>query len=287
MLDVAFPSDAGLSVHQRAVGALRVSFKRRGAATVLDEFYQSGCLKARLPRTPDGDWTTAVTLNTSGGIAGGDRLALDFIAGPGTRATVSAQAAERFYRSVAGGAASSVATRIAVTEAASLEWLPQETILYDRCDVVRRLEVELAPDAWFLGVESLVFGRAAMGETVETGSLRDLIRVRRGGALLLHDAIRLDGEVSAALGRVAIGRGARAMATLVHVAPDAENWRDGLRDALAVCHAGSGLESGVSAWNGMLIARILAADGAGLRRAVTAGLAVLRGTRPLPRVWQC
>ncbi len=266
---------------------MRVSFKRRGVATVLDEFYQSGCLKARLPRTPDGDWTTAVTLNTSGGIAGGDRLALSLSAAAGTRATVTAQAAERFYRSVAGGAASSVATRIAVAEAASLEWLPQETILYDRCDVVRRLEVDLAPDAWFLGVESLVFGRAAMGETVETGSLRDLIRVRRGGALLLHDAIRMDGEVSAALGRVAVGRGARAMATLVHVAPDAETWRDGLREALAVCHAGAGLESGVSAWNGMLIARILAADGAGLRRAVTAGLAVLRGTRPLPRVWQC
>jgi urease accessory protein len=266
---------------------LRVSFKRRGEATVLDEFYQSGCLKARLPRTPDGDWTTAVTLNTSGGIAGGDRLALSLSAAAGTRATVTAQAAERFYRSVPGGAPSSVGTRIAVAEAACLEWLPQETILYDRCDVVRRLEVDLAPDAWFLGVESLVFGRTAMGEAVETGSLRDLIRVRRGDELLLHDAVRLDGPISAALGRVAIGRGSRAMATLVHVGLDAEGARDRLRDALAACDDGSSLESGVSAWNGMLIARILAADGALLRRAVMAGLAVLRGTRPLPRVWQC
>ena len=69
-------------------------------------------------------------------------------------------------------------------------------------------------DAWFLGVESLVFGRAAMGEVVEQASLRDVIRVRRGGRLLLHDAIRLDGEVAATLQRPAIAGGARAVATI-------------------------------------------------------------------------
>ncbi len=287
MFDVASLSETTVPVHQRAVGALRVSFKRRGDVTVLDEFYQSGCLKARLPRTPGTEWTTAVTLNTSGGIAGGDRLSLDFAAGPGTSATVTAQAAERFYRSVVGGAPSSVVSRIAVADGARFEWLPQETILFDRCDLARRLEVDLAPNVWFLGVESLVFGRAAMGEVVHTGSVRDLIRVRRGDELLLHDAIRLDGEISAALGRPAIGNGARAMATVVHVAPGGESLRDGLREALTACDVRSSLEIGVSAWNGMLIARILAADSAVLRRAVIAGLAVLRGTRPLPRVWQC
>ena len=81
----------------------------------------------------------------------------------------------------------------------------------------------------------------------------------------------------------AIAGGARAMATLVHVAPDAETALDGVRAALADTMG----EAGASAWNGMLVARILAADAAVLRRAVIAALQVLRGGRPLPRVWLC
>jgi urease accessory protein len=222
-------------------------------------------------------------LNTSGGVAGGDRLDGVFELREGARVTVTAQAAERFYRALPGSDAALVRNRLNVAAGACLEWLPQETILFDRCAVDRRLDVELADDAWFLGVESLVFGRAAMGERVLHASLRDGIRVRRGGRWLLHDAVRLEGEVDAALRRASIGGGARAVATLVHVAPDAEAALDAVRAAMAEAVA----EAGASAWNGMLVARIMAADAAALRRAVIAALQVLRAPRPLPRVWLC
>ena len=114
-----------------------------------------------------------------------------------------------------------------------MEWLPQETILFDRCALDRRLEIDLAPDAWFLGVEAIVFGRTAMGEQVGHANFQDTIRIRRDGRLLLHDAVRMQGEVAVKLARPAIGGGARAMATLLHVASDAEAVLDGLRDALA------------------------------------------------------
>lgn len=285
MYDAACLSD--VSVHQRARGAVSVSFKRRGAASVLDGLRQEGCLKVRFPRVEPDAWATAVTLNTSGGIAGGDRLALAFAAGEGAQACVAAQAAERFYRSVPGGAPSEVRTRLTVAPGGAIEWLPQETILFDRCALDRRLEVDLAPDAWFLGVESLVFGRAAMGERVQQAWLRDLIRVRRGGALVLHDAIRLDGTVDAMLGRAAIGGGAGAVATLVHVAPDAEAKLEAVRAALTTRDGCDATQAAASAWNGMLVARFLASDSAALRRSVTALLSVLRGSRPLPRVWMC
>ena len=164
-----------------------------------------------------------------------------------------------------------------------MEWLPQETILFDRCALDRWLDIELAPDAWFLGVEAIVFGRTAMGEQVGHANFRDTIRIRRDGRLLLHDAVRIQGEVAARLARPAIGGGACAMATLLHVAPDAEAALDGLRDALADAPG----EWGASAWDGMLVARFLAADGASLRQAVVTGLQALRGERPLPRVWLC
>ena len=220
MNDVTFRSEPVRL--QRAFGELAVSLKQRGKCSVLDELRQVGCLKARFPRPDDAAWLHVVTLNTSGGVAGGDVLDTAIAVGAEARATIASQAAERFYRALPGSAASSVRTRIAVAEGGAAEWLPQETILFDRCAVRRHLRVELAEDAWFLGVERLVFGRAAMGEVVERASLRDVIEVRRGGRLLLHDAIRLEGDVAATLQRSAIADGARAVATVVHVAPDAE-----------------------------------------------------------------
>jgi urease accessory protein len=277
MYDAASLSD--VPTLQRAVGELRVELHAREGRTVLDGLRQAGCLKARFPRPERDGWSSVVTLNTSGGIAGGDRLDSVFTVRTGARATIAAQAAERFYRVMPGGPPARVRTRIAVADGAAMEWLPQETILFDRCAFDRRLHVELGSGAWYLGVESLVFGRAAMGESVEYASVHDVIQVRRAGRLLLHDAIRLDGEVAATLQRSAVACGARAVATLVHIAPDAESALEVVREASPHC--------GVSAWDGMLIARILAADGASLRKIVVAALNVLRAGRPLPRVWNC
>jgi urease accessory protein len=295
MYDAACLSDP--QTLQRAVGELAVSVRRRDDTSVLEGLRQVGCLKARFPRALVPGWIDVVTLNTSGGIAGGDRLDSAFDVRSGARASIAAQAAERFYRALPGSEPSRVRTRIVVGAGAAAEWLPQETILFDRCAVDRRLEVDLAEDAWFLGVEALVFGRAAMGEVVGQASLRDLIRVRRGGRLLWQDSLRLEGEVAATLRRRATANGARAVATIVYVAPDTETMLDAVRKRLASvmtfpipsCNRGEGRgqNAAASAWNGMLIARILAPDSATLRSSVAAVLSVLRGDRPLPRVWLC
>ncbi len=266
---------------QRATGSLRIAVTRRGAANVLADLRQEGCLKARFPR-PDG-WFAAVTLNSSGGVAGGDALDAAFEVGPGACASFASQAAERFYRARGADAPARIRTRIAVAEGAAAEWLPQELICFDGAALDRVLEIELAEDAWFLGVESLVFGRAAMGERVTALHLRDTIRIRRAGRLILHDAVRLIGDATRILGRPAVARGGTAVATLVHVGPAAEAQRDALR----VAWADAAAETGASAWDGMLVGRIVAADGASLRAAVLAALAALRAGRALPRVWLC
>lgn len=267
--------------HQRAIGSLRLVLKRRGADTVLDVLRQDGCLKARFPRPVD--WMEAVTLNSSGGVAGGDRLDWEFALRAGARATIASQAAERFYRALPGDVPARLRTKLIVGDGAAVEWLPQEAILFDRAALDRALDIDMAADGWFLGVESVLFGRAASGEQVLTARLADTIRVRRAGRLILHDAVRLSGEVASVLHRPAVARGGAAVATLVHVAPDAETHIDALRDAFAAAPG----EAGVSAWDGMLIGRIVAGDGAQLRATVAAGLACLRGGRALPRVWMC
>jgi urease accessory protein len=145
------------------------------------------------------------------------------------------------------------------------------------------LDVDMAGDGWFLGAESLLFGRAAMGESVGAARLHDTIRIRRDGKLLLHDAIRMEGAVAECLARPAVGRGARAVATLVHVAADAETRLDTLRAAWVEAPA----EAGASAWNGMLVGRLVAADAAALRQSLIMGLQALRAGRKLPPVWMC
>ena len=266
---------------QRAVGELHVAVKRFGTETVLRDLRQAGCLKARFPRRVTPGWIDMVMLNTGGGVAGGDRLDVSVAVAPTCQATASAQSADRFYRALAADAPSLVRTRLTVDAGAALEWLPQETILFDRSALNRRLEIDLADDARFLGVETVVFGRTAMGEQVRQGWLRDLVRLKRGGELLLHDAVRIDGPIDELLRRTAVGAGAVASATLVYAAPDAAARLDGVRAALGAADAAA------SVWNDVLVARVLGADSASVRATVIAVLASLRDARPLPRVWYC
>lgn len=272
---------ASRSEFQRAWGDLRVELRVRDSKTVLADLRQDGCLKARFPRPVD--LTEVVTLNTSGGVAGGDRLRLDLRVGKGAAACFASQAAERFYRALPADPPARLRANLHIASGALAEWLPQESILFDRCALDRRLEINMAADARFIGVETLVFGRALMGEAVREARLADTIRIRRDGRLVLHDAIRLNGAVADALARPAIGAGAQAVATVIYVGIDAPARLHALRDVWA----NDEVESGTSCWDGMLVGRLAARDGAALRAAVVIGLECLRDGRALPRVWMC
>ena len=189
---------------------------------MLDGLRQAGCLKARFPRRDDPGWLNIVTLNISGGIAGGDVLD-EFVLVATRRASPSRRRRRSGSTVPARQRASACADTVTVGARRGREWLPQETILFDRCSLRRHLRSKLAEDAWFLGVECLVFGRGGDGRGCRAGHRFAMcIEVRRGGRLLLHDTIRLDGTIAAMLQRPAIADGARAIATMVHVAPDAE-----------------------------------------------------------------
>ncbi|MER2508482.1 MAG: urease accessory protein UreD, partial [Amaricoccus sp.] len=155
---------------QRARGRADVAFVFRRGASRLDRLFQQGCAKALRPRRGAGP-PEVVLINTSGGIAGGDRLDWRLEAGPGAALVASTQAAERVYRST--GAVARVETRLALGSGATLDWLPQETILYDGARLDRRLEVEMAEDASLTLLETVVLGRAAMGETVAAAHFTD------------------------------------------------------------------------------------------------------------------
>ena len=266
--------------HQRARGELLLALRRRGPLTVLEDLRQSGCLRARFPRSPNPEHPEAVLLNVGGGIAPGDRLDTTIRLAPHASATLAGQAAERIYRAAPASPPALVRTTLEAADHATLEWLPPDTILYDRSALDRRLDITLAPTARFLGIESLVFGRAASGEILRHVALRDTIRLRRDGRLLLHDALRVDGD-AATLRHRATAAGTGACATLLLAGLDADTMLAPLRAALVP------FEAGASLTDGLLLARILAPDAATLRQATTAALRVLRGGRTLPAVWTC
>ena len=253
---------------QRARGL--VSVRLSGGA--LRDLRQSGSAKAMLPRV-HGGVPEVVLLNTAGGLTGGDafeqRVALDSGA-----AIVTTQTAERVYASVGGTA--EVTTRLSLGPGARLDWLPQETIAFDRSALRRRLDADLAPDASLLICESLVLGREAMGEAVRAIDLRDRREVRRGGRPVWIEPLRITGAVLAR-GTGALLGGARAIATLALVAPGAE----AAIAALGTPH--EGVESAASAWDGRAVLRMRAAHAAPLRRALARVILALRGR--LPRVW--
>lgn len=173
---------SGLAKLQRAIGKAQVGFRRRGAETVLDHLYQSGCCKVRFPRLEPGRDTEAILINTTGGLTDGDVIETKIRWGAGTRASVASQAAERIYRSRHDPAR--ITTNLTVAENATACWLPQETILFDQGQFERHTTITLAASARLLAVESIVFGRAAMGEAVASGRILDRWRLRVAGKLV-------------------------------------------------------------------------------------------------------
>ncbi len=263
---------------QRAVGRVALSVAHFGERSGVVRLAESGSARIRLPRTREAP-VEAVLINTAGGIAAGDRFDVELEVAAGAHLVAATTAAEKIYKSD-GAATAAIATRISVRSGGTAEWLPQETILFDRARLRRSLEVEVDADAAALLFEAVVFGRAASGETVRTGLFTDRWRIRRGGRLVLAETLRLDGPVADLLARPAMAAGARALATLLYVAPESEARLEEARAGLD----GSGSECGASAWDGMLAVRWLAPDIGTLRRDAARFMNRFRG-RPLPRVW--
>ena len=260
---------------ERSQGAARLGFRRVGAWTRLADLHQSGSGKAFVHPTAQGP--EVVFLNTSGGMTGGDRLAFGMTLDAGCRATATTQTAERAYRSASGVAR--VDVRHELASGAHLDWLPQETILFDGSALDRRTTVSLAGDASCLMLEVIVLGRAAMGEVVGDLHLTDRRHVLRDGRPVLVEPLRIgSAALTAGLGLL---QGARAFASLALVAQGAEAALGAVRQVLDE----PGVDAGASAFDGKLTVRLMAADGWPMRRQVLRLLAVLRDG-PLPRVWQ-
>lgn len=263
---------------QRADGRVLFSAARLGERTRPMRIQEHGSMRVRLPKAL-GERIEAVLVNTAGGIACGDRFAVDIEAQAGAAVTVATPAAEKVYRS--DGPVAELSVRLMAHEGARLEWLPQETLLFNQARLARRLDAEMAHDARLSLFESVVFGREAHAERMTNGFFEDRWRVRRGGRLVYADTLRLEGPIDDLLQKPSVGKGARALATFIHLAPDAEARVEAARAAL-LRH--DGCDAAATAFNGMLVVRFCAMTVEALRASACPFLLTFRG-EPLPRVW--
>lgn len=252
-------------LEQRSTGSVRLRVEQAGPQIIRE----AGSSKVRLPRGSH----EAILINTSGGLAGGDEANFHITAGEGSLLTVTSQAAERVYGSL--GPPATVTVRLEAEDNARLAWLPLETLVFDGAGLSRQLEVDVAGGATFLAAEALVFGREASGEAVQKISLTDRWQVRRGGKLVHAEALRLHPQLPQGAAGLA---GNRAMATVLFMGAETEHLRDRLQPLLSA-------SDGVSAWNGKLVARLLAQDGFHLRKRLIPVLSCLAGPWGLPKTW--
>jgi urease accessory protein len=260
----------------RAQGAVKFDVKLEDGVTRRGALHESGSLRVRFP-SPEAEGLSGVFVNTAGGIAGGDRFDIDIRAGSGARLTLTTAAAEKVYR--ATGPAAQLNIALKVEAGAQLCWLPQETILFDRARIFRRIDIDLAKDARLLLCEIVVFGRSAMGERMLHGEFVDRWRLRRGGKLAFAETIRLDGDVGAKLAQPAIAKGGVAIGTAL-IVPGDEAVVERIREVSETF----GGEVGISAWNGFAMARFFAQDAARLRADMMSVLGRASGVA-LPRLW--
>ena len=253
------------AVQPRARGVARLTSKVGPRGSVIGDLHQAGSAKLVFPRSGD-DSLQAVLVNTAGGITGGDRFDMSFEAVANTSLTLTTQAAERAYGAQANETGQ-LTTTLKIGAGARLQWLPQETILFDQSRYCRTLRADLAADGQLLFVETLT-----------DIAFNDRVEIYRDGVPLFCDAVTLNGDALAHFARAATGNGARAMASVVYVAPEAPTHLANIRNALPVA-AGATLIG-----RDVLHIRILAPDSFDLRTALIPVLETLSAAS-LPKAW--
>jgi len=267
---------------------LHLGFARDGERTVLRENWHRGPLRVQKALYPEGDAVCqAIVLHPPSGIAGGDHLAISAALDAWAHAQLTTPGAGKWYRS--GGAKASQRIAFAVGEGAALEWLPQETIVFDGARARMETRVALAADSRYIGWDILCLGRAAAGERFENGRFDLFFRVDRGNAPIWLERGSFDGN-DAKLSSPAGWAGATVCGTLLCTFPELPQQAASLLEACREIIPADAANHGLSALPGMLVARYLGDSSEAARHWFADLWAILRPAccgRPAvtPRIW--
>ena len=265
--------------------SLSVRVGRSGARSAILGLEHRGPLRMQKGLWPEGtDPLHLILLHPPAGIAGGDTLAIDIAVDCGAHALITTPGAGHWY---GADAPSTMDVRLKVRDGASIEWLPQETIVHDAAQADASLTLDVDEGGAAIGWEMLVLGRRASGERFENGVLRQITRITRAGRLLFEDCALVTGarvEDSAALA----GRHVSGLLWAVSRLPIGDALAESVEAAMlatAAAHAGASRVA-----PNLLLARVVDGSPERARAALAAAWAALRpelvGRAALrPRIW--
>ncbi len=267
---------------------LSLGFARDGARTVLRDNRHRGPLRVQKALYPEGEAVCqAIVLHPPSGIAGGDHLAIAVDVAASARAQMTTPGAGKWYRS--GGADASQTLTLTVAEGATLEWLPQESIVFDGARARMETRVALAADSRFIGWDILCLGRAAAGERFANGRFDLFCRVDRNRRPIWIERGGLAGG-DPLLASPAGWAGATVCGTLLCTFPELPQQAAALLEALRAFAPADGARHGLSALPGILVARYLGDNSEAARLWFAELWKILRPAccgRPavIPRIW--
>ena len=278
MFDADSVSDDQL---QRSHGAARLAFANRDNRNSIVERYASAPVRILTPSV-QGGIPEAVLANTSGGIAGGDTSHIDILVAQNAQALVTGQAAEKIYRSIDMPA--SIRTVIKIEDGSTLEYLPQESILFDGAKLNRAVNISLGARSCLLLSEMFVLGRWAMKEDFTRGIFLDRWSIDVAGQPIWREGLRVEGGLSSLSSSLGFAN-ARALATIFYAGANAAEVLGLARDVI-------GPMGGATIVRGMLVVRMLGNEAGMLKQQLGEIISIIRAAalgRPaeVPRVWRC
>jgi len=278
MFDADSVSDDQL---QRSHGAARLAFANRNNRNSIVERYASAPVRILTPSI-QGGIPEAVLANTSGGIAGGDTSHIDILVAQNAQALVTGQAAEKIYRSIDMPA--SIRTVIKIEDGSTLEYLPQESILFDGAKLNRAVNISLGARSCLLLSEMFVLGRWAMNEDFTRGIFLDRWSIDVAGQPIWREGLRIEGGLSSLSSSLGFAN-ARALATIFYAGANAAEVLGLARDVI-------GPMGGATIVRGMLVVRMLGNEAGMLKQQLSEIISIIRAAalgRPaeVPRVWRC
>jgi urease accessory protein len=272
---------------QRAEGSARLILSRSDKGMRIVDLFQSYPIRIMFPMALGGAIEEVVFVNTSGGVAGGDRLEYEITTLDDATVVVTSQAAEKIYRALQEPAR--IVTKLNVRDASKLAWLPQETIVFNWGRLNRTTEIELSSEAELLALEWLVLGRSAYGEEMVGGHIADSWRVRKDGKLIWADSFRVTAETFPHLRKAALLSDHRAIGTLIYFGPSLKQRLEFLRDISGSLRC----QCAATLVGGLIVVRFAATQSFELKIALRSLLDQFNGELgPLgscrvPKMWSC
>ena len=264
---------------QRCLGYIKSHITSYDKDTViLKEHREQGNLKARLIKNYNFN-DELIIINTAGGLTSGDLNVNLIIVSDNVNLNITTQSMEKIY--FCKNISSYNYINIVVGSNSYVSWLPLETIFFNGGKLRRRINIELAAKSSFLGIETIIFGRKAMGEKVIKGNLDDAWQIYQNGTLVYSDFNRISGNISKKLSHKLVMRGNCILCNIVFVGKKIKTYKRKILNNIP----DSKHMAGVSIVNGVLLLKVLAKDISDIRLFLEKLFYVFDKNFNVPKLW--